>query len=292
MEFKNIRLFAVLAEEMHFGRAAHRAGVTQSVMSAQIKRLEDELGVALFNRTTREVSLTSAGAVFRTEAVGILRRAEQAKRAAVAIASGGGRLVRIGVTSAVIVSDVMRRISDFHKTRPEIQIAIRELGTIEQEAALGDGEIDIGILHPPLDRSNLISQTIETEPFFALMDRTMFDLPQEPAWRDVFALPIVFYVRRRAPRLYDGFVGFAQRQGLSANIVAEAETFLAAIAMAKAGLGIALLPSSFTDLQRGLDVVPLRSDCPLSLTTACAIHARNQDDAALLNFCDILANEK
>ena len=281
MELKAIRLFVILAEELHFGRAAKRAGVTQSVLSVQIKRLDDVLEAKLFTRSTREVQLTDVGVAFRDEALGVLRRVDQAVHAAKAMAAGSGRLIRIGITSAVEVSSLMDRIAAFRATRPDIQVLIRELGTVEQEAALGNGDIDVGILHPPLDRSGLITTSLSIDRFFAVLHPAFFDLKPRATWSALFDQPIIFYPRRRAPRLYDQFVGFAETKGFSANIVAEAESFLAAVAMARAGLGIALLPRQVTHLHKGLKVLPLRKDCPLSLETACAIREAEASDAAI-----------
>lgn len=281
MELKAIRLFVILADELHFGRAAKRAGVTQSVLSVQIKRLEDILEAPLFARSTRDVRLTNVGLTFRDEAHGILRRVDQAKRAARATAQGSGRLVRIGITSAVEVSSLMDRIAAFRAARRDIQVHIRELGTVDQEAALGTGEIDIGILHPPLDQSDLLAEDLTEDPFFAVFHPSFFELNTNELWDSLFQRNLIFYPRRRAPRLYDRFVGFADRLGHSARIVAEAESFLAAVAMARAGLGIAILPRPLTRIQPGSTVVPLPEDCPISLTTACAVHRTRAADAAL-----------
>ncbi len=291
MELKAIRLFIALADALHFGKAATRAGVTQSVLSVQIKRLEDVIGTPLFARTTRNVRLTQAGLTFREEAEGILRRIDQATRAAQATARGSGRLLRIGITSAVEVSNLMDRIARFRLDRPEIQVLIRELGTVDQEAALVNGEINIGILHPPVDQADLTLLSLSTDAFCAVYHPTFYRLRQPLAWPDLFAQPLVFYPRRRAPRMYDGLVGFAHARSISTKIVAEAESFFAAVAMAQAGLGIALLPRGLLHLSRDLCIAELPDDCPLSLETACAFHARSAEDALVETAARYLAED-
>lgn len=278
MELKAIRLFVTLADELHFGKAAKRAGVTQSVLSVQIKRLEDLLGASLFARTTREVRLTKVGVTFREEAEGVLRRVDQAIRAAKATARGQGRVLRIAITAAVEVSDVMDRIASFRVAYPGVQVFIRELGTIEQEAALVTGDVDIGILHPPVDQADLKLTKFASDPFFAVYHPDFHELPKAFTWDDMFARPLVFYPRRRAPRLYDQLIGIAQPTHVTANIVAEAESFFAAVAMAQAGLGVALLPRPLLQLQHNLVVKPLPRDTSLVLETACAVHASTEHD--------------
>lgn len=288
MELKAIRLFVALADELHFGKAAKRAGVTQSVLSVQIKRLEDLLGAPLFARTTREVRLTDVGLTFRDEAEGVLRRVDQAIRAAKAAAHGHGRVLRIGITAAVEVSDAMERIASFRAAHPEVQLLIRELGTIDQEAALVTGDIDIGILHPPVDQADLRLTALASDPFFAVYHPKFHRLDEAFSWQDLFAQPLVFYSRRRAPRLYDRLIAIAQDIQANANIAVEAESFFAAIAMAQAGLGIALLPRSLLQLQHDLVVRPLPQSASLDLETACAVHASAEHDNLLRTLRDYL----
>lgn len=278
MELKSIRLFVTLADELHFGKAARRAGVTQSVLSVQIKRLEDVLGTPLFARTTREVRLTEVGVTFREEAEGILRRVDQAIRAARATARGKGRLLRIGITTAVEVSDAMDRIASFRTVHPDIQVLLRELGSVEQEAALVTGDIDIGILHPPVDQTDLSLMPMSTDPFLAVYDPRFYQLEGDFTWEHLLQQPLVFYPRRRAPRLFDHIIGIAQTRNVTSNIMAEAESFFAAFAMAQAGLGIALLPQSLLHLKHRLTVRPLPRGASLVLETACAVHSSTARD--------------
>lgn len=281
MDLKSIRLFVILAEELHFNRAARRAGLSQSVLSVKIKRLEDEIGVALFRRSTREVTLTQAGSVFLAEAHGILRRVDEGRRAARAAAAGSGQTLRIGITWATELSEVMGRIATFRKFRPDIQVLIRELGTVDQEAALGMGDIDIGILHPPLDRTDLETTALARDPFLAVYHDGFFELGAEFSWNKLFHHPLIFYPRRRAPRLHDSFIGFAAGLGHQANIVSEAESFLSSVAMAHAGIGIALVPRQITQFLHGVQVKTLPDDSPLRLETAAAVRAGDRENAAI-----------
>lgn len=281
MDLRGIELFAILADELHFNRAAQRAAISQSALSVKIKRLEDEIGTPLFRRSTREVRLTQAGSVFLAEAHGILRRVDEARRAAQAAASGSGQTLRIGLTWAVELSEMMGRIAGFRKARPDIPVLIRELGTVEQEAALGAGDIDIGILHPPVDRSDLNTIDLASDPFVVACHPDFFEVGPEITSRDLFERPLVFYPRRRAPRLYDTLIRYADSLGCHANIVSEAESFLSAVAMAQAGIGIALLPRPITPFLRDMQSSPLPDDCPLRLETAAAVWSGNSKASAI-----------
>ncbi|MEM7525400.1 MAG: LysR family transcriptional regulator [Pseudomonadota bacterium] len=282
METKALRLFMVLAEELHFSRAARRAGVTQSALSGQIKRLEDRVGGALFQRTTRDVRLTETGAELRRQAEGALRRMDDALAATRAKASGEGRFIRVGLTSAILVSDVMRRIANSRRANPAARLIIREMGTVDQEAALANGDLDIGVLHPPLTHRDLTATKIRSERFVCAFNPDFFTPPPEPSWGDIFQFPLVFYQRRRAPRLYAELLRCADEGGDSALIVAEAESFFAAAAMAQAGLGVAFLPRDVARMTNmPLPTVDLPEGGALTLDAAVVTHPNAANDPAI-----------
>lgn len=274
MEVRRFRLFVVLAEELHFNRAAKRAGVTQSVLSTQIRRLEDELGVALFARTTRAVSLTAAGRDFLVEARAVLDRIDQAARVARSLATGKRRILRIGLTTVAMLSDAPLWIGRFRDRHPEVDLELREIGTVDQESALATREIDIGFLHPPLDHPDINVVPLPSSSFVALKRSHRID-PEHVAlgriqWRDLLEDPIVFFGRRRAPRLHDSFIASAQSHGVSPNIVSEARSFLSAVASAAAGVGTALVPQELARyLPAGVAVLEI-IDCPISLENGLA----------------------
>lgn len=282
MELKALRLFVVLADELHFGRAARRAGVTQSVLSLQIQRLEDVVGAELFKRSTRNVRLTEVGAVLRDQAEGALRRCDEALAAARARATGTGRILRMGLTSAVLVSNVMGHIARFRMAHPNIRVTMREMGTLDQEIALANGDLDVGILHPPVANKALQKHRLSTERLLASFNPAFFQPPDQPGWRDLLDHPVVFYQRRRAPTYFADLIGRADAAGAALNVVAEAESFFAAAAMAQAGLGVALLPRCIRDMNAALASRDLPPGDDFTLETAIAFHPDVSTDPAVL----------
>lgn len=146
MEFQQLRYVIALAEEASFTRAAARCHVVQSALSHQIKALENELGVALFARTSRRVELTAAGQAFLPAARASLEAAERAAEDAAA-ASGliRGRL-SIGVIPTVTAVDVPAALRTFRRAHPHVQIVLRVAGSDELETAVTRGELDIAVL--------------------------------------------------------------------------------------------------------------------------------------------------
>ncbi len=109
MDFRQLRSFVAVAEEMHFGRAAERLHVAPTALSRLVKALEDEIGVRLLTRTTRAVTLTRAGLGFLEDAKAILARTEEAARNAREVADGGGLTLRVGAIDAASASFLRRR---------------------------------------------------------------------------------------------------------------------------------------------------------------------------------------
>lgn len=292
MEFKRYRLFVALAEELHFGRAAKRAGVTQSVLSVQIKRLEDELGVDLLSRTTRVVRLTHAGRNFLLEARAVLDRIDESVRVARALAAGKAHVLRVGLTTVAALSSAPEAIGRFRELHPEIEVQIREIGTVDQESALATNELDVGFLHPPLDHPEIDVLDQPPSHFFGLRRRTTAEENSAPRlrqqWPDLLREPLVFYGRRRAPRLYDEMISSAHALGVSPVVAAEARSFLSAVATAAAGIGTALVPAELTALRTAQTAVIEIVDCPLALKNGIAY--RSYDTSlALKEFMDFMA---
>ncbi|MGF1553696.1 MAG: LysR family transcriptional regulator [Paracoccaceae bacterium] len=281
MEARRLRLFLVLADELNFRRAAERTGVTQSVLSAQVRRLADELGAALFARTTRTVRLTPFGVAFRPEAEAAIARLDHARLAARRFAEGAERTLRLGLTAVFALSPAMDAVAAFRRAHPGVDLVVREAGTVEAEAALARGDIDLALLHPPLDRTDLSVSPLASEPLDAVFAPDAFALSAEPALDEVLAHPLVWHPRRRAPRLSDALVAAARDAGRAPRVVAEAETFLAALALAAVGVGVALLPRPLARLREGALARRAIRGVPLALGCAVALREERADDPLL-----------
>src|SRR6185312_7693479 len=158
-----LRGFVAVAEEMHFGRAAERLNMTQPPLSRQIQKLEKEIGVLLLTRDNRRVALTAAGAAFLTEARRLLTLAESAPELARQISAGSTGILRIGFT-AVAALEVLGRVLNVISTHlPGIYVELHEMVTSEQNEALENGEVDLGLVRPPVDEDRFDSITIQQE---------------------------------------------------------------------------------------------------------------------------------
>lgn len=152
MELRHLRYFVALAEELSFTAAARRLNISQPPLSQQIRDLERELEVALFERTSRRVELTAAGAAFLGQARAILAQAEQAAQDIHAFGLGRAGMVRIATTGSVLLGPLAGLIAAFARAHPAIAVRLREMGPSEQIAAVKARRADVAFLrHPPRD---------------------------------------------------------------------------------------------------------------------------------------------
>lgn len=143
-DLRHLRSFAVLAEELHFGRAAERLNIVQPALSMQIKALEEDLGTQLLIRAPRAVRLTRAGEVLHQEAVEILRRTRSALDMVRRAGQGEAGRLRIGVSASATASGGLAHIvRDFALHRPHVEVALQERHPVAQPQALLAGEIDL-----------------------------------------------------------------------------------------------------------------------------------------------------
>src|SRR5579872_5914094 len=168
-ELRHFRSFIVLAETLHFGRAAERLSIAQPALSQQIQQLEREIGVRLFERTQRRVALTEAGAVFLEGARATVVEASETVR--LAQLAGRGEVGHLGVgavTSALygIFPEVVRVFRERHRS---VHLTLHELSGNEQTRALRAGRIQVSFLRPPVDETDIQVRTIAREPWVVAM---------------------------------------------------------------------------------------------------------------------------
>ncbi len=191
MELRALRYFVTLADELHFGRAARRLAMTQPPLSQAIMNLERELGVRLLERTQRRVALTHAGATFLEEAKATLARAASAVELAQRAQRGEVGRLAVGYLAATAYTLLPLVLRDFARDFPGVKLGLRELTLPEQHAALLKGDIQVGLLRPPVAEAELASETILAERFVLAL----------PSRHPLCALRRVPAARRaRAPR--------------------------------------------------------------------------------------------
>lgn len=163
--------FVAVAEEMHFGRAAERLHMTQPPLSRQMQLLEKELGVDLFDRSSRSIRLTAAGKSFHADARRLLQQAERTALSVRKASAGKSGLLRVGFTGGSVNSGLAAVLRAARSVVDEVELDLRELVTMAQLEALSNGALDIGLVRPPVTRPDLVARTLIREPLIVALPK-------------------------------------------------------------------------------------------------------------------------
>jgi DNA-binding transcriptional LysR family regulator len=253
MELRHLRYFIAVAEELHFGRAAARLHISQQPLSRQIRDLENELKVQLFDRTKRTIRLTEAGKIFLTEAKKTLQQAERAVLLAQRVSRGEIGQLTVGFTGLALNSLLLESVRQFRERYPEVDLTLDELRTIEQVEALNANRLHLGLLHPPIDDDSLILETIYREKLVAALPEThplAREVPQPISLKELADESFILFPRKIGPQLYDRIISFCQQAGFSPKVVQETIPQQTILGLVSIGVGVALMPASVQNLGR------------------------------------------
>lgn len=257
IEIRTWRQFLVLAQTLHFGRAAEQLNMTQPPLTIAIQQLERRLGVALFERTRRSVTLTAAGAALIEPARAWLRQGQSLPAVARSAGLGAVGHLRLGFVSTMGFGPLPAWLRGFRKAEPGITVSLHEATTDVQMHAFEQGEADAGfVLHSPgmppaSGRVMLQTRSIIVEPMvLALPDPSPLAQARRLTLQQLLAQPLVIFPRRVAPSLYDALIAFHHRHGATPAIAQEAVQMQTIVNLVSAGLGIAWVPQSMLQLQR------------------------------------------
>ena len=269
LELRQLRYFVTVAEELHFGRAAKRLHMTQPPLSQTIQALEDILGAALFVRSRREVSLSAAGQALLPEARRLLDQAQGLPELARRAAGGEAGRLALAFVSSADYSVLPPFLRAYRAAFPQVQISLREATSDLQLDDLLHGRIDAGLLIPPLServRVDLDYLPVLTEPLI-LAAPAGLDALKPPGPVRLAALPplpLIIFPRAIAPALHDAIVGVFRAAGITPAIGQEAIQMQTIVGLVSAGMGIALVPQSVSNLMRpGVEYRPLADPTPL-----------------------------
>lgn len=245
MKLHFLRYFTVLAEELHFGRAAARLSITQPPLSSAIKALEEELQVQLLVRNSKRVGLTPAGAAFLPEARQILERIARAGVLAQAAAQGTQGRVDMGMASSLVYREVPLIVQRFERAHPGVELVIGERSSAEQVEALLRGQLHVGFVNAAVVPPPLKSLALPDDEFVLCLPqahpaagRAAIDL------RTLADERFVMFARDIAPANHDNVIAIFNRAGIHPRTVHAARQWLTVVAMVANGLGISLVPRS------------------------------------------------
>ncbi|MBC3192969.1 LysR family transcriptional regulator [Pseudonocardia sp. C8] len=294
MELRHLQAFVAVAEELNFRRAAERLQMAQPPLSQQIKRLERDLGVPLFRRTTRQVVLTSAGEACLVEARNALDAASAMFRVGKQAAQGHLGSVRLGFTGPASYEVLTVVAETFRQHRPGVRLEIGQPAfSGELVEAVRKAEIDIALVRLPLDTTGLAVRTIATGAIcVALPQSHALATASRVDLRQLADQPLIDYPSQRGV-VFSGAVraAFVQR-GLAPNVVQEAPDTFTLMLLVGAGAGIGFVPMSVSCLAApGVVLVPVDDLPPTTLGMVWRQDTHNPALRALTDLLDRIAQE-
>lgn len=288
MELRHLRYFVSVARELNFTRAAQKLHVAQPALSRQIKQLESELGVRLLERDSRGVYLTESGKAFLTEAEELLKRSEQAIRAAKGTKSDIPQL-NLGYVWGLFHSLVPRVLMAFRQGYPEIGVNLFDLSALQQAAAIREGKLEagfIGFAHEA-ESAGLMKRKVSTVTFLVALPQNhrcarMKQVRLETLAEDLF----IGISEQTYPGASQQVSEACRRAGFRPRILQMAERGYTILGLVATGCGVALLPESLKALPHpGIRFRPLSAPPVAELFVAW--HPENRT-TTLLRFLETL----
>jgi len=259
-DLSHLRCFVAVADELHFARAAERLSMTQPPLSRQIQILERVLDVRLLERTSRSVKLTPAGQTFLSEARQILQLAESAAHLAKRVAAGKAGSIKIGFTATSAFSFLPELVAACRDIMSGAELALKEMVSGDQLRRLHSGEIDIGIIRPPVPSSGLSILRVSSESLLAAVPA---DHPLVCSavlkLEELAAQPFIMYAPYEGRYFHDLVAETFARAGILPNYVHHLAQIHSILALVHAGVGVSLVPTAAANLQfRNVVLRPIR----------------------------------
>ena len=289
MKLSQLKLFAALAEELHFGKAAARLNVSQPPFSRQIQALEHELGVALVVRRNQRVTLTPAGAAFRADIAKVFAALEFSAKHAKAVAAGeAGRLV-VGMTGSISFGITPHILQSFRRAFPGVRLEIAHQMKALQIESLLTHRITVGFTRSAVRLAQIVSEPLHHEPFYAALPNA-HPLAQQPevSLSDLAENDFILYRGNAWPSVADEIIALCADCGFSPSVAQETDEMQTAVSLVAAGLGIAIVAKSINRLLLpGVVYRPLMVEGMQPESTLYMIYRENDEDVVLSRFVEL-----
>jgi DNA-binding transcriptional LysR family regulator len=267
MNLQRLRYFVAVAEELHFGRAAQRLHIAQSAVSQQVRLLESELDVSLFERTTRRVALTDAGRTLHEEAQQLLAAADALERKMVEVQLGEGGTLRLGFVDSAAYEVVPAFLAEYRRRWPQVEYELQSLSSDEQHQALLAGAIDLGVGRTAGNVSVSAVAFLDEPLYVAIGAGHPLEGQRTTSLRRLRDETFVGFSRQISRSLHADLVLLLASAEVAYDPIIEATEYTTILGFVAAGEGIAIVPAGVRTFQPpGLRFVRIRdADARVSL---------------------------
>ena len=288
MEFRHLRYFLVLAEELHFGRAARRLSISQPPLSLNIQQLEASIGAKLFTRNSKQVALTAAGLAFVPDARALIDQAAQAASHARDVGQGMAGSLAIGFAGTMLYSGLPAILENFQAKHPLLRLTLKELSSSEQLMELALDRLDIGFVHTTRVPAELSQIRVSSQAFVACLPSSHALAQQKSLSLSLQALqgePFAVVSRTVSPDYHDRIIAICLEAGFYPEIRYELRHWLSVVSLVSQGMGAALVPAALSQsAMAGTAFVPL--DTPTTPYDTHCLWKTSRDHPALTAFVE------
>ncbi|MGB3123448.1 MAG: LysR family transcriptional regulator [Pseudomonas sp.] len=260
LDLRKLRYFLMVAEELHFGRAALRLHLAQPPLTRQISALETELGFKLFDRTSRSVTLTAQGRSFLPYARGVLEQVELARVVAAKLAAGTAAQLSVGYVSSIALSDLFSQtIQAFAQRFPDVQLTLVECASGSLGAQVADGRLDIGLSRLLPHNAKVQALSLGGEPLVAAVssDNPLASQAQV-SLAQLSVYPLILFPQDYGSGLNQSIEQLYRHHGQPLRAGPTGRQITSIIALVAAGQGVALVPACTQSLMnKGVTYRPL-----------------------------------
>lgn len=286
MELRHLRYFLAVAEELNFTRAALRLNIAQPPLTRQIRLLEEEMGVALVDRSRYRIELTRAGAAFAGEAARILGELRVAVANARRAARGAVGPVRVGFTESASFNPlVTTTFRNFRAAHAGVEVSLEERQSLELCKGLREERLDVAFLRPPLrNQDGIALDILQVEDMLVVVPNThRLAARRHVDLRELAGEGFILYPRAVRPGLADAVVAACEQAGFTPRVEQYAPQLSATINLVAASLGISIVPQSMRGLQpNSVAYIPIRGR-PVQAQLGVAYRS-GESAAAVLEF--------
>ncbi|MFI5834986.1 LysR family transcriptional regulator [Micromonospora sp. NPDC051300] len=277
---RHLRHFVVVARELHFGRAAETLGMAQPPLSQSIRRLEQELGTTLFDRSQRRVRLTTAGQLLLGEADDLLAGERRLRHLADRIGRGALGVLRAGVPPETPAVTLRALLDGLAARAPGLDLDLHELTSAEQRRMLAEGRLDVGLLHHPVEETGLrFGEPVDVAVGALLPRVSPLARDREVALADLAGLDLVTAPPATAPGWYEHLLTVCRQHGFVPRRVRPAGNPEFLFGLLLAGGAVAVEPATLARREPRLAWRPL-SGAPLVRRISAAWPSRAAHPAA------------
>ena len=289
MELRHLRYFQAVAEELNFGRAAEKLHISQPPLTRQIQQLEEELGVLLFNRTSKGVELTNAGKLFLEDSAHIMAMLQRATERSQLAAIGQLGRIDVGIFGSAMLNVIPRLLITFRNKYPNVVMALHNLNKSDQIAALRDKRLTIGFNRIIPECSDLTIERVLTERILVAINRSSkLAYMREICLADLSNAPLIVFPNVARPSFADDVISLFHSEGVQPQITQEVEDVVTAVSLVSSGFGISLVPESGANLKLpGVVYRPLKKVPTPSIDLSC-IYRKDDQSPILQAFLDII----